>query len=223
MKLFPKKNEEKTTKISLGTMYDINKDLVSKINDLTKEELEEKKNLVIEFLENTDNHYYMLLCNERKDYTIFHRGGGTEALQDILLDECIIRSSTMKTNSFLVWAVLGAAAAVAVSKKFFNCCSCENASDDSVPNCTDNAEKKTVDEAEKSVPNDTIEQLRNSIDSLRKELSSRIESEQTFAAKCEDLKDQIAKQNVEISNLKNVCEMQDSRNKKLEEELASKK
>ena len=89
MKLFPKKNEEKTTKISLGTMYDINKDLVSKINDLTKEELEEKKNLVIEFLENTDNHYYMLLCNERKDYTIFHRGRGTEALQDILLDECI--------------------------------------------------------------------------------------------------------------------------------------
>ena len=61
MKLFPKKNEEKTTKISLGTMYDINKDLVSKINDLTKEQLEEKKNLVIEFLENTDNHYYMLL------------------------------------------------------------------------------------------------------------------------------------------------------------------
>ena len=129
----------------------------------------------------------------------------------------------MKTNSFLVGAVLGAAAAVAVSKKFFNCCSCENASDDSVPNCTDNAEKKNVDEGEKSVPNDTIEQLRNSIESLRKELSNRIESEQTFAAKCEDLKDQIAKQNAEISNLKNVCEMQDSRNKKLEEELARKK
>ena len=129
----------------------------------------------------------------------------------------------MKTNSFLVGAILGAAAAVAVSKKFFNCCSCENADDDSVTNCTENAEKKTVDEAEKSVPNDTIEQLRSSIESLRKELSSRIESEQTFAAKCEDLKEQIAKQSAEISNLKNVCEMQDSRNKKLEEELASKK
>lgn len=130
----------------------------------------------------------------------------------------------MKTNSFLVGAILGAAAAVAVSKKFFNCCSCENASDDSAPNCAEDTEKKTVDEAcDKKVSEDTIEQLRNSIDSLRKELSSRIESEQTFAAKCEDLKDQIAKQNAEISNLKNVCEMQDSRNKKLEEELASKK
>jgi hypothetical protein len=30
----------------------------------------------------------------------------------------------------------------------------------------------------------------------------------------------VAKQNAEINNLKNVCEMQDSRNKKLEEELA---
>jgi len=130
----------------------------------------------------------------------------------------------MKTNSFLVGAVLGAAAAVAVSKKFFSCCSCENAGDDSAPNCAEDTEKKTVDEAcDKKVSEDTIEQLRNSIDSLRKELSSRIESEQTFAAKCEDLKDQIAKQNAEISNLKNVCEMQDSRNKKLEEELASKK
>ena len=55
----------------------------------------------------------------------------------------------MKTNSFLVGAVLGAAAAVAVSKKFFNCCSCENADDDPISNCTENAEKKTVDEAEK--------------------------------------------------------------------------
>jgi hypothetical protein len=32
----------------------------------------------------------------------------------------------------------------------------------------------------------------------------------------------VAKQSVEINNLKNVCEMQDSRNKKLEEELANK-
>lgn len=129
----------------------------------------------------------------------------------------------MKTNSFLVGAVLGAAATIAVTKKFFKCCSCEEKEtcDNSVSD--DVAEKKNVDEAEKNVSNDTIEQLRNSIESLRKELSSRIESEQTFAAKCEDLKDQVAKQNVEISNLKNVCEMQDSRNKKLEEELASKK
>ena len=115
----------------------------------------------------------------------------------------------MKTNSFLFGAILGAAATVAVTKKFFKCCSCnEN-------EACDNPVIKDADDA--------VEKLRNSVDSLRKELNSRIESEQTYAAKCEDLKDQVAKQNAEINNLKNVCEMQDSRNKKLEDELASKK
>jgi predicted RNase H-like nuclease (RuvC/YqgF family) len=133
----------------------------------------------------------------------------------------------MKTNSFFLGAVLGAAATVALTKKFFNCCSCEekcDSCDNSVPKEVDGAAvKKETDEApEKKDSNATIEQLRNSIESLRKELSSRIESEQTFAAKCEDLKEQVAKQSVEINNLKNVCEMQDSRNKKLEEELANK-
>ena len=123
--------------------------------------------------------------------------------------DLIIRSLIMKTNSFLVGAILGAAATVAITKKFFKCCSCnEN-------EACDNPVIKDADDA--------VEKLRNSVDSLRKELNSRIESEQTYAAKCEDLKDQVAKQNSEINNLKNICEMQDSRNKKLEDELASKK
>lgn len=113
----------------------------------------------------------------------------------------------MKTNSFLAGAILGAAATIAVTKKFFNCCSCD--------------ENDTCDNPVLKDSDDAVEKLRNSVDSLRKELNSRIESEQTFAAKCEDLKEQVAKQNAEINNLKNVCEMQDSRNKKLEEELAA--
>ena len=114
----------------------------------------------------------------------------------------------MKTNSFVFGAVLGAAAAVAITKKFFTCCTCDEKSE-----CADNPVLKDADDA--------VERLRDSVDSLRKELNSRIESEQTFAAKCEDLKEQVAKQNAEISNLKNICEKQDNRNKKLEEELAS--
>ena len=113
----------------------------------------------------------------------------------------------MKTNSFLVGAILGAAATVAVAKKFFKNCACEE---------SETCENPVLKDAD-----DAVEKLRNSVDTLRKELNSRIESEQTFAAKCEDLKEQVAKQNAEISNLKNVCEMQDSRNKKLEEELAA--
>ena len=113
----------------------------------------------------------------------------------------------MKTRSFFVGAILGAVATVAFKKKFLDGCSCSEKNDPS-----DNPVLKDADDA--------VERLRNSVDSLRKELNTRIESEQTFAAKCEDLKDQVAKQNAEINNLKNVCEMQDSRNKKLEEELA---
>ncbi len=115
----------------------------------------------------------------------------------------------MKTNSFVLGAVLGAAATIAITKKFLKCPCCEK---------KEEAENPVIKDAD-----DAVEKLRNSVDSLRKELNSRIESEQTFAAKCEDLKEQVAKQNAEINNLKNVCEMQDSRNKKLEEELASKK
>ena len=117
----------------------------------------------------------------------------------------------MKTGAFLVGAIAGAAAAVAFSKKFMGCkCACsETASADENP---------ALKEAEEAV--DT---LRGSVDCLRKELNNRIESEQTYAAKCEELKDQVAKQGVEIENLKNICEKQDGQNKKLEEELAQAK
>lgn len=111
----------------------------------------------------------------------------------------------MKASSFFAGLALGAAAAVAVSKKLkLSCCSCNEGGN----------ENPALKDAENAV-----ETLRCSVDSLRKELNSRIESEQTFAAQCEDLKDQVAKKDVEISNLKNICEKQDGVNKKLEEEL----
>lgn len=117
----------------------------------------------------------------------------------------------MKTESFIAGLAVGAAAAVLVSKKVLNklSSSCEGAT---------GFETNALKEAE-----DAVDTLRNSVESLRSQLSSRIESEQTFAAKCEELKDQVAKQNVEIENLKNICEKQDGCNKKLEEELAEAK
>lgn len=113
----------------------------------------------------------------------------------------------MKTEGFVIGAAVGAAAAFAIAKKFFCAeCACEN------------AENPALKEAE-----DAVETLRGSVESLRKELNSRIESEQSFAAKCEDLKDQVAKQTAEIENLKNICDAQNGCNKKLEEELAAAK
>ncbi|MCQ2102578.1 MAG: hypothetical protein MJY98_05075 [Fibrobacter sp.] len=112
----------------------------------------------------------------------------------------------MKTSSFIAGLALGAAAAVAITKKMkLSCCGCDDAG-------------KTENPALKDAEN-AVETLRSSVESLRKELNTRIESEQTYAAQCEDLKDQVAKKDVEIGNLKNICEKQDGVNKKLEEEL----
>ena len=117
----------------------------------------------------------------------------------------------MKAGTFLVGAIAGAAAAVALSKKFMGGkCACSEAAGAD--------ENPAVKEAAQAV--DT---LRGSADGLRKEPPNRTESEQTYAAKCEELKDQVAKQGVEIENLKNICEKQDGQNKKLEEELAQAK
>ena len=116
----------------------------------------------------------------------------------------------MKTGAFLVGAIAGAAAAVAFSKKFGCKCACSEAA-----SADENPALKEAEEA--------VDTLRGSVDCLRKELNNRIESEQTYAAKCEELKDQVAKQGVEIENLKNICEKQDGQNKKLEEELAQAK
>lgn len=116
----------------------------------------------------------------------------------------------MKTSSFFAGLALGAVAAVAITKKLKqSCCACDG---------DDESESPALKDAE-----DAVETLRSSVDSLRKELNTRIESEQTFAAQCEDLKDQVAKKDVEIGNLRNICEKQDGVNKKLEEELEAAK
>ena len=91
-----KKSNGRKTEISMGDLYTINKAIVeNNIPDLTKEEINSKRSILEEFIERTNNEYYMLLCNDQKDYTLFHRSGkGSEdtigcGLIDILLDECI--------------------------------------------------------------------------------------------------------------------------------------
>lgn len=106
--IFPKKKkkkEEKTTSnVTLGTLYDVNKGIVEKsVPDLTKEELEDKKNLIIEFLKDTSNKYYMLLCNDKKDYTVFRRiskQNTGNALANILIDECLQNRGNTKSIEY---------------------------------------------------------------------------------------------------------------------------
>lgn len=107
----------------------------------------------------------------------------------------------MKPSSFFAGIAMGAAAALLITKKVKSLCADED----------DDIEDETVKNAESAV-----ETLRNSVDSLRNELNTRIESEQTYAAQCDDLKDQVAKKEAEIASLKNVCETQGAEIRKLE-------
>jgi hypothetical protein len=64
--------EKKTSEIAVGTLYDINKNLVkNKELKLSEAALNSKRLIVRDFIHKQNNNYYMLLCNERKDYTVF--------------------------------------------------------------------------------------------------------------------------------------------------------
>ena len=116
----------------------------------------------------------------------------------------------MKTSSFLSGLAVGAVAAIAITKKLKALCADE---DDSCGGENDAALK----DAES-----TVQSLRSSADSLLNDLKTQTEAKQTYAAQCEDLKDEVAKKNAEIENLKNICDKQAGEISKLEAEQAAK-
>ena len=64
--------KKETSERAIGNLYDINKSIVkNKEIKLNEAALNSKKLIVRDFIYKQDNNYYMLLCNERKDYTVF--------------------------------------------------------------------------------------------------------------------------------------------------------
>ena len=99
-------NEEtKQTEFALGTLYDLNKGLVQQ-NEIKLSEgiLNSKKEVIKNFLVKANNNYYMLLSNERKDYTIFTMGSNdgytyedkSKRLVSILVDECLVNRGEIR-------------------------------------------------------------------------------------------------------------------------------
>lgn len=90
-----KEEEKKTTEASLGNLYDMNKIFIKDHEpELTEGNLNSKKQIIIDFIKKCNNNYYMLLCNERKDYTVFRWKDLNSALApfeiaNILVDECL--------------------------------------------------------------------------------------------------------------------------------------
>lgn len=53
------------------TIYDINKQGMAGFSKLSKKNLETAIFKLRKYAENTNNRYYMLLCNDRRDFTLF--------------------------------------------------------------------------------------------------------------------------------------------------------
>lgn len=97
--------ETKQTEFALGTLYDLNKGLVQQ-NEIKLSEgiLNSKKEVIKNFLVKANNNYYMLLSNERKDYTIFTMGSNdgytyedkSKKLVSILVDECLVNRGEIR-------------------------------------------------------------------------------------------------------------------------------
>jgi len=110
-------NEKK--EIEFGTLYDINKNIV-KQNEIKLSEgvLNSKKQIIADFIKKCNNYYYMLLCNERKDYTVFRwvnisNDNDAKEIAQILVDECLTNRGeirgidlTKTKDAIEIWMVI---------------------------------------------------------------------------------------------------------------------
>jgi hypothetical protein len=61
-----------TSEVSLGNLYDINKQLMENEVEINAEVLAKKMDEIHDWLWENNTKYYMLLCHEQRDYTVFN-------------------------------------------------------------------------------------------------------------------------------------------------------
>lgn len=75
---------KKTSEVSLGNLYDINKQVMFSQPKVDAEILAQKKADLREWITmHAYQHYFMMLCHERRDYTIFNFTG--KSLQGVTI------------------------------------------------------------------------------------------------------------------------------------------
>ena len=100
------------SEIALGTMYELNKVAMNKLEPLTSYEKENKsKELKSFFMRNSSEKYFMLMCKEQSDYTIFHipdiKRSGIAVKE--LFEFCDVRGKLLSidpakdSNAFEIW------------------------------------------------------------------------------------------------------------------------
>ena len=82
-------SEESPQTVDMGDLYSINKQVYAKLPNYSSKEVISKLKPVARWLEENMCEYAMLLCHERRDYTILHYSGeyGIATLSD--LRECL--------------------------------------------------------------------------------------------------------------------------------------
>ncbi len=113
---------EKEKQVVMGSLYDMNKTIVKDMPALAEGVINSKKEIIKNFITDTNNFYYMLLCNERKDYTLFdfHLAGGNVKnngtqirCANCLVDECLTNRGkicaidlTKNKDAIEIWLVV---------------------------------------------------------------------------------------------------------------------
>lgn len=64
--------ESGTHDINMGTLYDMNKVLVSQLSTLSTTKVREKLSEISKYIMSTKNNYYMLVCRDLGYYSLFH-------------------------------------------------------------------------------------------------------------------------------------------------------
>lgn len=58
--------------IILGNLYDMNKQIIAQLSDLTDEEIQEKRKVIEDYVSAQKAEYYMMLCHDIKYFTLLH-------------------------------------------------------------------------------------------------------------------------------------------------------
>ena len=81
-----KSHYKKESSVSLGNLYDMNKHLMEQVPMISEDILKEKKQELVKWIAKlSEQHYFMLLCHEKRDYTLFNII--SSPLNDITIDQ----------------------------------------------------------------------------------------------------------------------------------------
>lgn len=99
------------SEVSMGTLYELNKSAMSRDKGMSSFKLTETLNKMVPFF--SEYTYFMLLCHEQRDYTVFRLSSANKeknAIQD--LKECLInrgeilsieKENVNNDNAYEIW------------------------------------------------------------------------------------------------------------------------